>query len=80
MRFSLFPELNASTCSRSRGVVRGFQRALAISMYFNFMIYKVFNYDLQRSTKILRKYPKWIRGKAPEREGRREEGRAGRAD
>lgn len=43
-------------------------------MHLNFMIYKVFSYDLYRSTKILRTYPKWIRGKVPEREGRREGG------
>lgn len=47
-------------------------------MHLNFMIYKVFNYDLHRSTKILRIYPKWIRGKVPERERRREGGREGR--
>lgn len=43
-------------------------------------IYKVFNYDLQRSTKILRTYPKWIQGKALPRKGRKERGRAGRAE
>lgn len=55
-----------------------FRELWAISMHLNFMIYKVFNYDLQRSTKILRTYPKWIQGKALPRKGRKGRGRKGR--